>query len=40
MPGLTITSTCYKEAGRPIVTIGISEYPQAENPIVTGPELK
>ena len=39
MPGLSIISTLYNEAGRPIVKIGMSEYPQAANPIVTGHEL-
>jgi len=39
MPGLTIISTCYKEAGRPVVKIGMSEYPQVAKRVVTGPEL-
>jgi len=39
MPELTIISTCYKDADGPVVTIGMSEYPQAANPIVTGHEL-
>lgn len=36
MPELTIISTCYKEADRPVVTIGISEYPQEGKQVVTG----
>jgi len=40
MPGLTIISTHYNEAGKPVVKIGSSEYPQAANQIVTGHELK
>ena len=39
MPGLTIISTCYKEEGRPIVKIGMSEYPQGTKQLVAGPEL-
>jgi hypothetical protein len=40
MSGLTIISTCYKEADRPVVKIGMSEYPQEAKWIVTGPELR
>jgi hypothetical protein len=39
MPGLTIISTCYKEADRPVVKIGMSEYPQEAKQVVTGHEL-
>jgi len=39
MPGITIISTCYKEADRPVVKIGISEYPQDTKQIVTGHKL-
>jgi len=39
MTGLTIISTHYKEAGRPVVKIGMSEYPQETKRLVTGPEL-
>jgi hypothetical protein len=39
MPGLTIISTCYKEAGRPVVKIGMSEYPQEAKQVVAGHEL-
>lgn len=36
MSELTIISTCYKEAGRPVVRIGMSEYPQEAKQLVTG----
>ena len=39
MPGLTIISTHYNEAGGPAVKIGMSEYQQEEKHIVTGHEL-
>jgi hypothetical protein len=40
MSGLTIISTNYNEAGRPVVTIGMSEYSQEGKQVVTGHELK
>jgi hypothetical protein len=39
MPGLTIISACYKAADRPVVKIGISEYPQEAKQVVTGHKL-
>ena len=39
MTELTIISTCYKEADRPVVKIGMSEYPQKAKQLVTGCEL-
>ncbi len=39
MSELTIISTCYKEAARPVVKIGMAEYPQEAKQIVTGREL-
>jgi hypothetical protein len=39
MAGLTIISTCYRETGKPIVRIGMSEYPQDAKQIVTGHKL-
>jgi len=39
MSGLTIISTCYKEADRPVVTIGISGHQQETKQLVTGSEL-
>ena len=39
MTELTIISTCYKEADRPVVKIGMAQYPQEAKQIVTGREL-
>jgi len=39
MPGLTIISTCYKEDGRPVAKISMSEYPQEAKQVVTGHKL-
>ena len=39
MQELTVVSTCYKESDRPVVKIGMSEYPQEAKQIVTGREL-
>ena len=36
MPELSIISTCCKEADRPVVRIGMSEYPQEAKQLVTG----
>jgi len=38
MAGLTIISTHYNEAGKPVVKIGMSEYPQGKKQ-VAGHEL-
>jgi len=38
MPELTVISTYYKEADRPVVKIG-TEYPQEAKQLVTGREL-